>query len=95
MPDEALLREKAREAVKNGKLPPRPPDRIWGGNGVGAACSVCELPVSKTELELEIQFAHDGSVPGLDKYHVHVRCFAVWELERKNAGEWRTNATRP
>jgi len=33
-------------------------------------------------LEFAIQFAHDGAVPGLDKVHLHVRCFAVWELER-------------
>jgi hypothetical protein len=38
-------------------------------------------------MEFEIQFEHDGAVPGLDKFHVHVRCFAAWEFERKNAGE--------
>jgi len=43
---------------------------------------VCELPVKKDELEFEIQFAHDGDNPGLDKFHVHIRCFAAWELER-------------
>jgi len=36
-------------------------------------------------MEFEIQFAHDGSNPGLDKYHVHIRCFAAWELERGSA----------
>jgi len=82
MPDEAILREKARAAVRNGKLPARRPDRTWGGPGVGALCSVCELPVKKDELEFEIQFAHDGDSPGLDKFHVHIRCFAAWELER-------------
>ncbi len=56
--------------------------RTWGGAGVGAPCSVCELPVTRDELEFEIQFAHDGAVPGLDKVHPHVRCFAVLELER-------------
>ena len=82
MPDEGILREKARAAVKNGKLPARRPDRTWGGPGVGAACAVCERPVGRDELEFEIQFAHDGSNPGLDKYHVHLRCFAAWEFER-------------
>ena len=82
MPDEALLRERAREVVQNGKLPRRQPDRTWGGPGVGALCSVCERPVTKDEMEFEIQFAHDGEASGLDKFHVHVRCFAVWELER-------------
>jgi hypothetical protein len=38
--------------------------------------------VGRDELEFEIQFAYDGSNPGLDKYHVHIRCFAAWELER-------------
>jgi hypothetical protein len=46
---------------------------------------VCELPVKKDELEFEIQFEHDGANPGLDKFHVHIRCFAAWEFERKKA----------
>jgi hypothetical protein len=85
MPDESLLRERARAVVQSGKLPARSPDRTWGGPGVGAACAVCELPVKKDEMEFEIQFEHDGSNPGLDKFHVHLRCFAAWEFERKKA----------
>jgi hypothetical protein len=85
MPDESILREKARAAVQNGKIPARRPDRTWGGPGVGAACAVCERPVKRDELEFEIQFEHDGANPGLDKFHVHIRCFAAWEFERSNA----------
>jgi hypothetical protein len=85
MPAEARLREQAQAAVKNGKLPARAPDRTWGGPGVGAPCSVCERPVTKDELEFEIQFAHDGTNPGLDKFHVHIRCFAAREFERQKA----------
>lgn len=85
MSDESRLREQAREAVQNGKLPSRAPDRTWGGPGEGVECSVCGRPVTKNELEFEIQFAHDGSNPGLDKYHVHIRCFAAWEFERDKA----------
>jgi len=85
-PDEPILREKARSVIQSRKLPARRPDRIWGcGPGVGAACSVCELPVTKDELEFEIEFAHDGDNPGLDKFHLHTQCFAVWEMERKTA----------
>src|SRR5713101_3874775 len=82
MPDESLLREEARAAIRTRKLPACRPDRTWGGAGVGAPCSVCELPVTRDELEFAIQFAHDGAVSGLDNVHLHVRCFAVWELER-------------
>jgi hypothetical protein len=82
MPDEARLRDQARAAMQNGKVPRRRPDRTWGGPGIGAACAVCERAVTKDEMELEIQFAHDGSSPGLDKFHVHIRCFAAWAFER-------------
>ena len=82
MPDEARLRAKARAVVDSGKLPARRRDRTWGGPGVGAVCAVCDLPVTKDEMEFEIQFARDGDNPGLDKYHVHIRCFAAWEFER-------------
>ena len=86
MPDEPRLREQAREVIQNGKLPSRSRDRTWGGPGVGAPCSVCEKRVKKDELEFEIQFAHDGDNPGLDKFHVHIRCFAAWEFERNKPG---------
>jgi hypothetical protein len=87
MPDEEVLRRKAREAVREGKLPSRPPDRVWGGPGVDAPCSVCGLPVTKTEMEFEVEFAADGHGGGgdLDKFHLHRRCFAAWEFERQRA----------
>lgn len=82
MPDEPRLRECAQAAIRGGKLPGRSPDRTWGGPGVGAPCAVCDRPVSKDEMEFEIEFARDGSNPGLDKFHIHLRCFAAWEFER-------------
>jgi hypothetical protein len=40
--------------------------------------------VTKAELEFAIPFARDGDNPGLDKFHVHIRCrcFGAWEFER-------------
>jgi hypothetical protein len=46
---------------------------------------VCEQPVSKDEMEFEIEFVGDGLDPDLDKFHVHIRCFAAWEFERSKA----------
>ena len=86
MPDERVLREKARAAVEGGKLPRRRPDRTWGGPGVGAACAVCDEPVTSSQSEFEIQFARDGNNPGLDRFHFHIRCFAAWEFERRQDG---------
>jgi hypothetical protein len=85
MPDEPILREKARAAIQSGKLPARPPDRTWGGPGVGVSCQVCGVPIVPDEMEFQIEFARDGDNPGLDIFHVHIRCFAAWEFERTKA----------
>jgi len=82
MPDESILRDRARQAVEQRKLPNRPPDRLWGGPGVGAPCVVCDCPVEKSEMEFEIQYARDGGIPHLDVFHVHSRCYAAWEFVR-------------
>ena len=86
MPDETILREKAREVVRTGKLPSRRPDRTWAGPGVGASCALCGEPLKQDQLELEIGFAHKGDRPALDTFHIHVRCFAAWESERRQGG---------
>lgn len=83
MADESVLRAWAREAVKTGKLPDRPPERIWGGPGSGAPCAMCGKTVANEDVEFELQFASDQG-PGAANCHVHARCFAAWELERRN-----------
>jgi hypothetical protein len=50
------------------------------------AGKVCDLPVTKDAMEFEIQFARDGDNPGLDKFEVHIRCFAAREFERRRDG---------
>ena len=87
MPDEPILRRKAREAVQEGRLPAHLPARTWGGPGAGEICSVCDRKVEKDEMEFEIEFARGDGNSGLDKFHLHVRCFAAWEFERRKAGE--------
>ena len=84
MPDEAILREQAREAIRSGRLPVTKPDRTFGGQGSDVTCPVCGNPVKREDLELEIEFNRHGVTPGLDRYHLHVRCrcYAAWEFER-------------
>jgi len=82
MPDEPILREKAREALYSRRMPTRHPDRTWSGPGVGASCPVCELPITSDQLELEVEFTRNGDTLTLDAFHVHIRCFAAWEFER-------------
>ncbi len=82
MPDESVLREKAREAIRSRKLPIAKPDRTFGGHGTAATCAICGDAVKRDEVEIEIEFNRHGVTPGLDRYHLHQRCFAAWEFER-------------
>lgn len=84
MSDERTLREQARRALKAGKLPNRRPNQTWGGPGVGHPCSICRSPITRDELELEVEFAPTDVDTGPRTHHVHVRCFAAWESERKS-----------
>jgi hypothetical protein len=72
----SIFRRQANAAMR--KLPKRRPDRTWGGPGTGAPCAVCGHSVTRDELEYEIEFARDGDDPGLDKFHVHIKCFQAW-----------------
>jgi hypothetical protein len=89
MNDERDLHEKARQVIRAGTLPSRRPDRIWGGPGGGANCAICNSPVERHQLEFEAEFAGNGDDAGLNKYHVHVACFAAWEhhLQQRDASD--------
>jgi len=93
MVDEGTLREKARGVIRAGKLPNRPPDGMWGGPGAGADCAICREPVKHGEVEFELEFARDDDARLLDRYHVHIACFAAWQSERDD-GE-RSRSARP
>src|SRR5437016_7479908 len=65
--DDSTLREKALEAIQNGKLPMRSPDSTTGGAGCNEACAICGEPVRLTQMELEAEFRQDGESPELHK----------------------------
>ena len=87
MPNERQIRALARKALRAGNLPRRDPDGTWGGPGVGALCVICGEPVTPDQVEYEIEFTYDGATPRLDKYALHIRCFAAWEMERTKPQE--------
>ena len=86
MPDEPLLRQRARAAIERGAIPRERPERFWGGRGTGEVCPICETVIPQGEVEIEIEFPSDGG-PGTHPaiQHFHVRCFAAWELQRTKA----------
>jgi hypothetical protein len=83
------------DAATSNPLPNRRPDRMWGGPGVGFECTICRTPVKRDEVEFELEFVRDGVDPGLDKYHVHIRCFTAWERNLESSRGARPWAAAP
>jgi len=79
--DEPVLRERARAKIRRGALPADAETRVWAGPGLGLPCAVCEQPIGGDELEYELQFAR-GPLQPPERYRVHGRCHAAWQLER-------------
>jgi hypothetical protein len=80
--DDDGLRSKARTAIASGKLPADVPNRMWGGSGTGATCVVCDLPINREDVEVDVEFYRDGGAPRVDKYEFHLPCLPAWERER-------------
>ena len=90
--DDETLRQKAREAMRTGRLPARKPTTTWAGRGSGAPCTICGEPVNAHEVEFELDFtprARNGveledSGPGNGRAlpRVHRPCLLAWEREQ-------------
>jgi len=81
------LRSRARAALNTGVIPRDRPRGIWGGHGAGEMCPVCGQIVDAAELELEVEFEFaEVNAQGVREFHLHLPCFAAWEIERNIAG---------
>ena len=72
----------AQAAILDGRIPSRRQARTWGGPSSGAECAVCEQPIAKSQVEVELEFATDGKDSEAVHYHVHFRCFTAWDAAR-------------
>lgn len=81
---ERALHARVCDLLRGGGLPARKPDRIWGGPGAGAECTVCGLPVTDDEIEMELEFL-DSDGRGTSRHHLHLQCYAAFEAESRNA----------
>jgi len=81
MPDEARLRNRAREAIRAGKLPCRQPDHTFGAPGNGESCALCGEPVAQDQMLIQIGYQRDATSKSTS-YHLHLGCHEAWEFER-------------
>lgn len=71
--DERRLRLLARQKIGEGSLPDHIPPNVLAGPGAGDTCSLCGLPITRTDVEYE--FRHQER-----QYYMHLRCHGLWQL---------------
>lgn len=84
--EESILREKAREGIRSGRLPAKKAVRVYAGPGSEQPCAMCGGIVPRADTGFEAEFTRDGVTFGFDSYYLHYRCFAAWEFERNKGG---------
>ena len=82
MDDEESLRLRARGKIDRGEVPNRSPMRLWGGPPGVVACAICDRTLPRSELAVTLLFEPLTLDVRGEVYHLHLRCMAVWELER-------------
>lgn len=75
---EAELRKRARELIREGKLPDRAPTRVWAGAGSGLPCALCTEAIPVSEVEYEVETGVGRASRAL---HFHFACHAAWQFE--------------
>lgn len=86
MPIESLSQEHAlrlriRERIQAGTLPAIVPEEVRAGYGAGGRCVACDLPISSTQIEYEIEDAQAGR-----SLRFHLSCYAVWQAACAQTG---------
>jgi hypothetical protein len=72
------LRLRARERIREGRLPCAPHCRTWGGHGENQPCALCDALIGENEVEYEIEALGAGSAR---LYRFHFACHDAWQYE--------------
>src|SRR4030095_6862255 len=74
------IRDLIREKLTDGRLPNKSTPIFWGGPVDREVCDACDKPITKQQLVME-GIASTLSYKKLIQFHV--RCFQIWDVERR------------
>lgn len=80
--DNETLRLLVQHKLQDGRLPLWI-GKIWTVPGGGTSCDACEASITKEQLVQEVALAGGRGAKGT--IQLHVRCFQVWDHERRAA----------
>jgi hypothetical protein len=79
--DQEALRLLIRRKLRDGCLPNDGIKRVWTSRSNGETCDGCDAILSKDQMLMEAATMDLGRKP----VQFHVRCFQVWDHERRVA----------
>ena len=82
MASEESLRLLIRGTLANGELPGHECTKVFGGVSNGETCDACHTAVAKGQLVMECIGEHYPKT-----LQFHVRCFYIWDSERRTGDE--------
>jgi hypothetical protein len=77
--DQEALRRLIRRKLQDGRLPLDGIRRVWSSPSAGETCDACDTVLAQDQLLMEGITLDLGRRP----VRMHVRCFQVWEHERR------------
>ena len=77
--DQESLRSLILCKLRDGRLPHDGIRTVWSSPSDGETCDACDTVLAKTELLMEGVTLDLGGRP----LQLHVRCFQVWDHERR------------
>lgn len=79
--DQESLRLLIQRKIRDGRLPHDSVGRVWSSPSAGETCDACDTTVSMDQLVME----GTTPAPGKKAFTFHVRCFQIWDSERRAA----------
>jgi len=74
--DDPGLRRHIRDKLAAGRLPRKPPSKVWAGTATRKTCAACDTVIEESDIEVELETG-----PG-ETFYLHRRCHEVWNEER-------------
>jgi len=88
------IRALVREKLRDGRLPLDSIRRFWGGPAAGEICDACDQPIPRQQVIMEgitstvrskTTPRHGSTSRNNRPIQFHVRCFQIWDEERREA----------
>ena len=79
--DQESLRLLIQRKIRDGRLPHDGIKRVWSSPSAGETCDACDATLTQDQLLMEGITLDLGRSP----LRLHVRCFQIWDHERRAA----------